>query len=192
MLLAQLQNATRSRWGSNWPRSKNLASPLSRSEKNSTGRLFHVTWKHLIPTCTSKPGRTRESARRYRSSRPPTAQTIAGYYTLSQFAIGLDAIPEQVAKRLPKYPMVSATLLGRLAVSTEFRGRGLGEILLMDALHRSLDSSKQIASAGVIVDARDESAAGFYRRYGFVELPKIEKRLFLPMGTVERLFRKGR
>ncbi|PYU44154.1 MAG: hypothetical protein DMG53_17015 [Acidobacteria bacterium] len=50
----------------------------------------------------------------------------------------------------------------------------------------------QIASAGVIVDARDESAAGFYRRYGFVELPKIEKRLFLPMGTVERLFRKGR
>src|SRR5216683_2231802 len=66
-------------------------------------------------------------------------QTIAGYYTLSQYAIGLDAIPEEVAKRLPKYPMVSATLLGRLAVSTEFRGRGLGENLLMDALHRSLD-----------------------------------------------------
>jgi len=119
-------------------------------------------------------------------------QTIAGYFTLSQFAVGLDAIPEEVAKRLPKYPMVSATLLGRLAVSTEFRGRGLGEILLMDALHRSLDSSKQIASAGVIVDAKDEFAAGFYRRYGFVELPKIEKRLFLPMGTVEQLFRKVR
>jgi ribosomal protein S18 acetylase RimI-like enzyme len=88
--------------------------------------------------------------------------------------------------------MVCATLLGRLAVSTEFRGRSLGEILFIDALHRSLDSSKQIASAGVIVDAKDESAAGFYRRYGFVELPKIEKRLFLPMGTVEQLFRKGR
>jgi ribosomal protein S18 acetylase RimI-like enzyme len=106
--------------------------------------------------------------------------------------MGLEAIPEEVAKRLPKYPMVSATLLCRLAVSTEFRGRGLGEILLMDALHRSLDSSKQIASAGVIVDAKDEFAAGFYRRYGFIELPKIEKRLFLPMGTVEPLFRKGR
>src|SRR5258708_25504756 len=86
-------------------------------------------------------------------------QTIAGYYTLSQFAIGLDAIPEEVAKRLPKYPMVSATLLGRLAVSTEFRARGLGEILLMDALHRSLDSSKQIASAGGIVDPNDHSRA---------------------------------
>lgn len=86
----------------------------------------------------------------------------------------------------------SAVVLGRLAVSTEFRGRGLGEILLIDALHRSLDSNKQIASAGVIVDAKDEPAAGFCRRYGFVELPKIEKRLFLPMGTVEQLFRKGR
>jgi len=115
---------------------------------------------------------------------------IAGYYTLSQYAIGLDAIPEEVAKKLPKYPMVSATLLGRLAVSIEFRGQGVGEFLLMDALHRSLVSSKQIASAGVIVDAKDESAARFYKKYGFLALPKIENRLFLPMGTVEQLFRK--
>lgn len=58
--------------------------------------------------------------------------------------------------------------------------------------HRSCKRSKQIASASVIVDAKDEFAAGFYRRYGFVELPKNEKRFFLPMGTVEQLFRKGR
>lgn len=117
-------------------------------------------------------------------------ETIAGYYTLSQFAVGLDAIPEDVAKKLPKYPMVSATLLGRLAVGSEFRGLGLGETLLMDALRRSLDSSKQVASAGVIVDAKDGAAATFYTKYGFVELPKIEKRLFLPMGTVGQLFRQ--
>jgi ribosomal protein S18 acetylase RimI-like enzyme len=122
----------------------------------------------------------------------PDGQTIAGYYTLSQFSIGLDAIPEEVAKRLPKYPMVSATLLGRLAVSTEFRGQGLGETLLMDALYRSLNSSSQVASAGVIVDAKDDSAASFYRKYGFLELPKIEKRLFLPMGTIEQLFREDK
>jgi predicted GNAT family N-acyltransferase len=119
-------------------------------------------------------------------------QTIAGYYTLSQYAIALDAIPEDVAKKLPKYPMVSATLLGRLAVSIEFRGQGVGETLLMDALHRSLASSEQVASTGVIVDAKDESAARFYKKYGFVELPKIENRLFLTMGTVEQLFRKDR
>ena len=56
-------------------------------------------------------------------------QAIAGYYTLSQYAIGLDVIPEEVAKRLPKYPMVSATLLGRLAVSTEFRGQVASQVL---------------------------------------------------------------
>jgi predicted GNAT family N-acyltransferase len=193
MLLVELQNAARSRCGSNWPRSKkNLASPLSRSEKNTTGRLFHVAWKHLIPTSTSVPVKTRESTRRHPFVATTDGQTIAGYYTLSQFAIGLDAIPEEVAKRLPKYPMVAATLLGRLAVSTEFRGQGVGKILLMDALHHSLDSSKQMASAGVILDAKGEFLAGFYRRYGFVEVSKIEERLFLPMGTVEQLFRKGR
>jgi predicted GNAT family N-acyltransferase len=117
-------------------------------------------------------------------------QAIAGYYTLSQYAIGLDAIPADVAKKLPKYPMVSTTLLGRLAVSTDFRGLRVGETLLMDALHRSLESSKQVASAGIIVDAKDESAATFYRKYGFIELPKIEKRLFLSMGTVDRLFQE--
>src|SRR6266699_2679905 len=115
-------------------------------------------------------------------------QTIAGYYTLSQFAVGLDAIPEEIAKRLPKYPMVSATLLGRLAVSTTFRGQKIGELLLMDALHRSLRLSKQVASAAVVVDAKDASALSFYKRYGFLELPKTEGRLFLPMGTIEQLF----
>jgi len=119
----------------------------------------------------------------------PDESTIAGYYTLSQYAVQLSVIPPDVAKRLPKYPMVPTTLLGRLAVSIAFRGQGLGAILLMDALHRSLTSSREIASAGVIVDAKDPAAAAFYRKYGFLELPTIERRLFLPMGTVEELFR---
>ena len=115
--------------------------------------------------------------------------TIAGYYTLSQYAVHLDAIPPEVVKKLPKYPMVPTTLLGRLAVSIAFRGQGHGATLLMDGLHRSLSYSREIASAGVIVDAKDPAAAAFYRKYGFLELPKIERRFFLPMGTVEELFR---
>ncbi len=114
---------------------------------------------------------------------------IAGYYTLSQYAIELDAVPDEVAKKLPKYPMVPATLLGRLAVRTEFRGKGLGEKLLMDALYRSLQLSEQAASTGVVVDAKDESAVSFYGKYGFLALPKVERRLFMPMGTVAQLFR---
>ena len=121
----------------------------------------------------------------------PDGKTIAGYYTLSQFAVEFDLVPEEVAKKLAKYPMVSATLLGRLAVSGAFRGRRVGEVLLMDALHRSLGLSKQVASAAVFVDAKDDSAVSFYKNYGFLDLPKIERRLFLPMGTIEQLFRRG-
>ncbi len=57
----------------------------------------------------------------------------------------------------------------------------------MDALYRSLLGSKQLASAAVVVDAKDEAATTFYKKYGFLDLPKIEKRLFLPMKTIERL-----
>ncbi|MEW6367393.1 MAG: GNAT family N-acetyltransferase [Acidobacteriota bacterium] len=116
-------------------------------------------------------------------------RAIAGYYTISQYAVALDAIPEEIARKLPRYPLVPATLLGRLAVSTEFRGRRVGELLMMDALHRSLMASRQLASAGVVVDAKDEAASGFYIKYGFLSLPKIPRRLFLPMGTIEKLFK---
>jgi predicted GNAT family N-acyltransferase len=115
-------------------------------------------------------------------------KTIAGYYTLSQYTIDLGEVPDEVAKKLPRYPSVPATLLGRLAVSSAFRGRGLGERLLMDALYRSLKLSDQIASTGVVVDAKDDTARTFYRKYGFIELPKVIRRLFLPMGTIEKLF----
>ena len=119
----------------------------------------------------------------------PDGTTIAGYYTLSQYAVQLDEIPAMVAKKLPKYPMVPATLLGRLAVSSAFCGQGHGATLLMDALHRTRQHSREVASAGVIVDAKDAAAVAFYTKYGFLELPRIERRLFLPMGTLEELFR---
>ena len=118
----------------------------------------------------------------------PDGRTIAGFYTLSQYSVELDAIPDALAAKLPKYPFVPATLIGRLAVSNEFQGQGLGELLLMGALNRCLSGSRQVASAVVIVDAKDERATAFYKRYGFIELPKIRKRLFLPMATIEGLF----
>lgn len=62
-------------------------------------------------------------------------------------------------------------------------------MLLMDALYRALTHGRELASAGVVVDAKDFAALSFYKKYGFLELPRVERRLFLPMGTVERLFR---
>jgi len=64
----------------------------------------------------------------------------------------------------------------------------LGEFLLLDALYRCLQQSKQVASAAVVVEAKDEAAKRFYERFGFLSLPETPNRLFLPIKTIERLF----
>ena len=116
-------------------------------------------------------------------------KTILGYYTLSQYSVQLNDIPAEIAKKkFAKYPGLSATLLGRLARHESMKGQGMGELLLMDALRQALRLSRQVASAAVIVDAKDDKAAAFYRKYGFIGLPKLERRLFIPMATVEALF----
>lgn len=109
---------------------------------------------------------------------------LAGYYTLSATAIGLTELPDELARRLPRYPDLPAVLLGRLALDTRYQGQGLGEMLLMDALARTLTHSQQIAALAVIVDAKDEAAERFYRRYGFEQLVDQPRRLFLPMQTI--------
>lgn len=114
--------------------------------------------------------------------------TVLGYYTLSAFAVELGALPKATAARLPHYPLVPATLLGRLAVNQAHKGHGLGEFLLMDALHRAYEYSRQIASAAVVVDAIDDEAHQFYRHFDFIALPERKDRLFLPMATIGKLF----
>jgi predicted GNAT family N-acyltransferase len=118
----------------------------------------------------------------------PDGRTVAGFYTLSQYSVDLVTLPEEIVKRLPRYPEVPATLIGRLAISERSRGQGLGEFLLLDALYRCLQQSKQVASAAVVVEAKDEAAKRFYERFGFLSLPETPNRLFLPIKTIERLF----
>ncbi len=117
-------------------------------------------------------------------------RTIAGYYTLSQYAVDSGSIPEATMQELglPKYRELPATLLGRLARSLACKGQRVGELLLMSALKQALHHSQRIASMAVVVDAKDEAAANFYRKYAFVDLPDHPNRLFLPMKTVERTF----
>lgn len=111
-----------------------------------------------------------------------------GYYTLSAHNVKRDELPEEIIRKLklPKYPFIPATLMGRLEVHTDRKGKRIGEMLLMDALERSLANSKNIASFAVVVDTK-ENAIGFYRRYGFLHLPP-GNRMFLPMRTIEKLF----
>lgn len=111
---------------------------------------------------------------------------IAGYYTLSSTAVKLAELPDNMARRLPRYPLVPATLLGRLAVDKRFQGKGYGRFLLADALLRAVRS--EIASFAVIVDAKDDAARRFYERESFLPLPDEPMKLFRPMADLAKLF----
>lgn len=114
--------------------------------------------------------------------------TVLGYYTLSNFSVDVGAWPKDVAKKLPRYPEVPVTLLGRLATDKRVQGKGAGEYLLMDALHRSLRTSRDVASVAVIVDAIDDRAVEFYRHYEFILFMDEPRKLFFPMVVIEKLF----
>jgi len=112
---------------------------------------------------------------------------VKGYYTLSSASISREDLPESIIKKLPpSYHNLPVTLMGRLAVSLNFQGQKLGELLLIDALKRSYSVFREIGSMAVVVDPVDESATKFYEKYGFVLLPDSGK-LFLAMKTIGQL-----
>jgi hypothetical protein len=119
---------------------------------------------------------------------PPSA-AVLGYYTLSASTVGVGEIAPELAKKLPRYPELPVTLIGRLAIDVQVRNRGVGAYLLMDALHRSLCHADEIAAMAVVVDAKDDAAAAFYRRFDCRPLQSRPRRLYLAMRTVETLFR---
>ncbi|MGY3441322.1 GNAT family N-acetyltransferase [Bradyrhizobium sp. USDA 4473] len=112
--------------------------------------------------------------------------TVGGYYTLSSTSLHLAELPEQTVRKLPKYPLVPATLLGRLAVDRQYQGKGYGRYLLADALFRA--SRSEIAAFAVIVDAKDDNARRFYERESFLPFPDQPMKLFRPMVDIRQLF----
>ena len=108
---------------------------------------------------------------------------IVGYYTLASASVLLSDLPESLLKKLPRYPTVPAVRMGRLAVSTQFKGQGIGAVLLTDALLCS--ASNEIAAYALIVDAKDTKAAAFYQHYGFMLLGVNPMQLFLPLANIK-------
>ena len=106
-------------------------------------------------------------------------QQVVGFYTLSAASVAAQTLPEAWRKKLPRYP-VPVALLGRLAVSQQAQGTGLGGILLADACKRVASASQTLAVAAIVVDAKNERAAAFYRHFGFTELPGQPGRWMLP------------
>ena len=127
----------------------------------------------------------RRVSRVFVASPPTELQRVIGYYSLSAGSLAAADLPDEFRRRLPRYP-VPVALLGRLAVDKSQQGQGLGAILIADALQRIALAGQVMAVYAVVVDALDESAAEFYRQFGFIPLPSQPLKLFLPMDTVTK------
>lgn len=113
--------------------------------------------------------------------------TVLGYYTLCSSSILIDSIPREVSKKLPRYPLIPVTLLGRLAIDIKLQGQGLGELLLTDALLRAGRLSNELGSMAVIVDSLSSRASDFYEKFGFQKFIDNTNKLFLPMSVIKQL-----
>jgi GNAT superfamily N-acetyltransferase len=105
---------------------------------------------------------------------------IVGFYSLSSFTLAIADLPPEHAKRLPRYDRIPAALIGRLARDERVRGEGVGELLLADAVRRVLEAARSLAVFAIVVDAKDEPSAAFYRAFGFSPFPSSPLRLFVP------------
>lgn len=112
---------------------------------------------------------------------------VLAYHTLSSYTVDITVLDEAFAKCLPRYPLLPATLLGRLAVDDRQKGKRFGELMLVDALKKALNASTQVASLAVIAKALDKRALNFYIKYGFQQFRQDPMKLYLPMKSVEEL-----
>jgi len=109
---------------------------------------------------------------------------VAGYYTLAAGSVPLTDLSEAMAKKLPRYPLVPVARIGRLAVSVAFQKRQLGAALLWDAGLRAMQSGMSVFA--LVVDAKDETAAAFYKHHGFVHFSSNPLTFVLPIATLAK------
>jgi GNAT superfamily N-acetyltransferase len=108
---------------------------------------------------------------------------VIGFYSLSSYTLALNHLPEDLARKLPRYDAIPAARIGRLARDQRVRGRGVGELLLADGVRRILGAARSIAVFAIVIDAKDDAAAAFYCRFGFQPFPLQPSRLFLLTST---------
>jgi GNAT superfamily N-acetyltransferase len=108
---------------------------------------------------------------------------VAGFHTLAAGGVPLAELPDELRKRLPRYPSVPVALLGRLAVDRDYRGAGLGAALLWDAITKCIRS--EIGVHALVVEAKDDGAVAFYRHFCFVRFGSLPNRLMLALGRLQ-------
>ena len=108
---------------------------------------------------------------------------VAGYYTLVASGVPITEVPEDLARRLPRYPSVPVGRLGRLAVDWTYRGQRLGSALLWDAAARAARS--ELVAFALVVDAKDDAAEAFYRHYDFIAFGSLPRQFIFPLARLK-------
>lgn len=112
---------------------------------------------------------------------------VVAYFCISAGAVERSAAPGRLRRNAPD--SIPVSVIGRLAVSAAYAGRGLGADILSDALRRIAVASQSIGIGAVLVQAKDENAKRFYLTCAeFVEYPEDSRTLFLPIETVIAAF----
>ena len=109
---------------------------------------------------------------------------IAGFYTIASASIPVTDLPEDITRKLPRYPTLPAIRIGRLAVDGQFQKQGVGGLLIVDAVQRALRADA--ANFTLLVDAKNDGAVAFYQHHGFMSLASQPRTLFLPLATAAK------
>lgn len=109
---------------------------------------------------------------------------ILGYVTVSLAEIVTDSLPPRYAKKYPA--KAHGVRLARLAVTRSRQRQGLGALMMVHAMRRALQVADSAGIIGLFVDAKDEAAGRYYRRFGFVPLPDDPHKLFMPLATLRQ------
>jgi ribosomal protein S18 acetylase RimI-like enzyme len=159
-----------------------IIAPVNKTHDRSQFSCGHKSLDNFLRVLVTQYEK-RRLARTYVATEPDSA-VVAGYYTISTGGLDPRNLPNSMKKKLPKH-QAPTVHLGRLAVDANYRGRRLGETLLLDAIKRAFETGERIGVFGVEVWAIDESANAFYQKYGFVELADHSNHLLLSLKTAE-------
>jgi len=110
---------------------------------------------------------------------------IIGYFTLTICEVTIEQLNKADAKKLPKGHPLPAGKLARLAVSTDYQKRGYGKDLLISAMKHFILAHDQVGMSALFVDAKNDSAASFYQKYGFIQSCDDPLNLYLPTQTIK-------
>jgi len=169
------------------PGGRLVIEPLSKSHDLAAFRCGNKALDHYLQRQASQDVR-RYISRVFVAVDTSVRETVLGYYTLSATSIDLSVLPRDLARRLPKHPLPAA-LIGRLAVDSEAQGRGIGRMLLADAVKRTMGVGSEMAVFALVVDAANDVTKELYERFGFAAL--VENRLFLPLAALPSDSDKG-